>query len=241
MCRIRGLLYKNEYDYLQKLCGIEDDESPTSWITREGGCCCWRTYGFSSERKLKLPMYGLHLMREAVQRSVFGGAFPERCLNLFEKDLHGLQLIYTAMIMKGELQDPMNYVQLARWMLLLFVLLFPWQIDAAEGMFMNVFFPTIVAIIFFAMDAISVNFTDPHGDDVSDIKILPPLHGIEGEMMMMLHERDDPAWQAFCCRHVPLDDAWLRPRRAYTYLCLRSELDVAQAEEQQVRSEAWGD
>eukprot|EP00929_Paragymnodinium_shiwhaense_P025215 TRINITY_DN15311_c0_g1_i1.p1 TRINITY_DN15311_c0_g1~~TRINITY_DN15311_c0_g1_i1.p1 ORF type:complete len:442 (-),score=108.53 TRINITY_DN15311_c0_g1_i1:179-1504(-) len=234
--RIRGLLYEKEYEYLRGLVGVSEDTIETIRET----CACSLSFEGSGKVRIQLTVYAIHRLRDLIGDLVLTlKAFPERVLNAFESDLCGLQDVYTSMCMKAEVPDPVNYVQLARLTLITFVMLFPWQIDYREGILINVFFPSIISLIFLGIDIISTNFEDPHGDDISDVKILTPLHEVEKEMMMQLDIADDPARHYFAWRSVPADDGWLRPRNVKSYLCLVSERKAAEALERNARSGAW--
>merc|ERR1712137_892770 len=107
---------------------------------------------------------------------------------------------------------PLAYIQIARLLLVTFLLVFPFQISADEGLCVNIIFPGMIALVFKCMDQICTNMEDPHGDDASDLKLVTPLQDIEWELITQLEETADPVFDKFVWRYLPEGDEWLLPR-----------------------------
>jgi len=239
LARCRGLLREDEYEEVEELIGIRE------WPTVRGWWCQEDEVSLP-ETSPQLPNWCINRLRSLVASQCISNqskhGFIERLLNVFEGEMKTLQHCANKMFFTGSIHTPLAYVQMGRVLLLVFEAFFPMMIDPAEGLFANVFFPCVVALIFHGLDEICTDMEDPYGDDPGDIKLVTPLQDVEFELACLLEDNQDPALEKFAWRKVPAGDEWLAPRKVRKYLCLRSELVAAEALETSIRQQDfWSD
>jgi len=247
--RIRGLLYEDEFEALRKIARWDNWEKvPKSKMSLSDAFFSFLECedSFSRCDKEQFPIYnwGLQHLRRHIgvtcfHKEMMAHGFVERMLNLFEANLETLQASGTGMLNAAIIPVPVAYVQMARLSLLMMLLVFPFQLAPADGLFSNIFFPSMVSLVFNCLDSICTHMEDPHGDDASDLKLATPLQDLECELMTQLEETSDPVFHAFVWKGLPPGDEWLLPREVTKYLCLWSECEAADALEVDVRSDAW--
>merc|ERR1712137_718951 len=129
-----------------------------------------------------------------------------------------------------------DYMQMTKFLILLFQVLFPLEIPSHDGIFPNLFFPSILAVIFYGMDLMCLDMENPFGDDASDLKIVTPLCDVEVEIMQLLEDKHDQIRDCFVWYTVPAEDEWLRPRKVDKFLSLGSERSAMKHIERRLRS-----
>lgn len=232
LMRTRGLLHEKEYEVVQELI------STGGWSNFTTGCCCPETrYDHTSiNRQCGLANWALQQLRHRVARfTVRQHGTVERVLNLITSDIAILQKHSTKIGQSAAIPVPLDYMQMTKFLIFLFQVLFPLEIPAKDGFFTNLFFPSILAVIFYGIDMMCTDMEDPFGDDSSDLKIVTPLLDVEVETLQLLEDKNDPIRSRFVWHPVPDDDEWLRPRMVTKFLSLQSERPAMELLEKQLR------
>lgn len=214
MARSRGLLYDHEFQELNAriIC--------RPWYTRKA--CTLGTY----RKPTPIPAeWAIQKMRMIVggECGISKHGYVERVMSFFEHDFASLQAALKAIMTFSTVPVPVAYVQMSRLLMTIFLVLFPMQIEASAGIFENVFFPGVVALVFNCLDVVCYMMEDPFGDDPMDIGFMWPMSTVEANMMAQLSETSDSAGEYFEWLDLPADDTWLRPIGVTRIVSLRSE------------------
>merc|ERR1712137_1073925 len=232
LMRTRGLLHEKEYEVVQELI------STGGWSNFTTGCCCPETrYDHTSiNRQCGLANWALQQLRHRVARfTVRQHGTVERVLNLITSDIAILQKHSTKIGQSAAIPVPLDYMQMTKFLIMLFRVLFPLQIPPEAGMFTNLFFPAVLAVIFYGMDLMCTDMEDPFGDDTSDVKIVTPLWDVEVETMRFFEDKADNVQDCFTWHVLPKTDEWLRPRKVTKFLCLESQRKAMERLERHLR------
>merc|ERR1712137_353361 len=221
LIRTRGLLYEHEYEIVKRLVPVD------TWDEFSEGMWWWKTTMYDhtgSIAQCSLPNWALQQLRHRIASFTVDKHGPvERTLNVLSHDIGILQKHSTKITMHASVPVSLDYLQMTKFLLNIYFVLFPFHIPSSAGLFVNLFFPSILCIIFLGMDLMSTDMENPFGDDTSDLKIATPLHDVEIEVMRLLDDQLDSVKDRFTWHRVPKDDEWLRPRKVNKFLSLKSE------------------
>merc|ERR1712137_1473218 len=163
--------------------------------------CLWKTTLYDhtgSVIQCTLANWALQQLRHRFAAfSVDKHGPAERALNVLSHDVGILQKHSTKIIQHASVPVSLDYLQLTKYLINVFFVLFPFHIPFNAGLFTNVFFPTILCVIFLGMDLMSTDMENPFGDDTSDLKIATPLHDVEIEVMRFLEDQNDSVKDRF--------------------------------------------
>lgn len=233
LMRARGLLRADEYEVVKKLIPVE------GWTEYWSGCCCCRkaTYRRKRIRRCGIANWALQQLRLRIAHITVAKHGPvERVLMTLNDDIGALQKHSTRMSQYATIPLPLDYMQMTKFLTILFQVLFPLEIPSRDGCFASIFFPIILSFIFCGMDVMCTDMEDPFGDDPSDLKVVTPLWDVEVETMQLLEDRSEDIQDCFAWHELPAEDDWLRPRYVARFLTLESERFAMEQIERRLRS-----
>lgn len=178
--RLRGLLKKQDFDKVQEALGIDwgldpivDCDSTLFQVTQE-----------ALPRPTTFIISALRLEFMNLCGKPYG--YMERVLNLADKSISELQLIYSEMSSHVSIPLPLPYCHLCRFLMIMFLIVYATHIDPILGGVANVIIPMVIALAMFGIDAISSEIEDPFGDDPNDFELMPVIHRMEMETLLIL-------------------------------------------------------
>ena len=99
---------------------------------------------------------------------------------------------------------PLPYAHLQNSLVLIYLCLFPFYIDIADGWMANVLFPTVAAAALFGITSTSREIENPFGDDANDFDTLELINQLEVDAHSMLKSvADGEAVQKLSFRPLP--------------------------------------
>lgn len=152
----------------------------------------------------------------------------ERCLNLVDNGIAGLVRAFEEMDQNITTPLPLPYCHLCRWLMAIYFLTYPFACSKpSEGIAVNVFTASVIAVAMFGIEAISMEIEDPYGDDHNDFDVMRIISAIEDSLYeaMVLqggvdHDRG----------HEVSHFTWIRAPAEYLgcnhFLAIHSEVDA---------------
>merc|ERR1712137_205545 len=231
LMRARGLLHFDEYTVVEQLVPV------AGWNKSVVGCCGQEVRYDNTGLQCGLANWALQQLRHHVAHfAVAPHGTVERVLNFVTADIAILQKHATKIGQTASFPVPLDYMQMTKFLIFMFQILFPLDIPATDGTFTNLFFPAMLAVIFYGIDMMCTDMEDPFGDDTSDLKIVTPLQDVEVETMQLLEDMSDNVRSRFVWHPVPGDDEWLLPRNVSKFLTLTSERPAMMKIERRLRT-----
>eukprot|EP00428_Durinskia_dybowskii_P049617 CAMPEP_0170347284 /NCGR_PEP_ID=MMETSP0116_2-20130129/74905_1 /TAXON_ID=400756 /ORGANISM="Durinskia baltica, Strain CSIRO CS-38" /LENGTH=480 /DNA_ID=CAMNT_0010601113 /DNA_START=27 /DNA_END=1471 /DNA_ORIENTATION=- len=105
--------------------------------------------------------------------------YPERVLNVVEAHLSVFMKALRGMDGMGSVGLPLPYLQLCKWLLLIFIVVYPWNVNSEHGWWSNVMVPIILAMTLLGFEVVADDMENPLGDDSADISLYEMIHEFE--------------------------------------------------------------
>lgn len=141
---------------------------------------------FSSNDSSIIVVVACLLTRELHRHVATDYGYYERSFNVFDAKMFSLMGHFQFIMMNVTMPFPIILAQLNKIALLLFVVTCPFVIDTDLGAFANIFYPTVIAFIYFSIEAAAIEIEVCFGEDDNDMNILDSVHQVECECVQML-------------------------------------------------------
>mmetsp|Transcript_40030 Transcript_40030/g.95998 ORF Transcript_40030/g.95998 Transcript_40030/m.95998 type:complete len:417 (+) Transcript_40030:88-1338(+) len=203
--RLRGLLRKRDFDRIQEVLGFDWNLDP---VVSCDGEELWSITQDPLPRPTTFIISALRAEFLGLCGKPYG--YMERVLNLADSRIAELQRIYTEMSSHVSVPLPLPYCHLCRTLMLMFLLVYATHIDPTLGSIANIIIPMVIALAMFGIDAISSEIEDPFGDDPNDFELMPVIHRIEMETLLILSAGQSP--------DISHDFVWVSAPEEYAFV-----------------------
>jgi len=127
-----------------------------------------------------IPLLIVNFLRVAVRLPLSQKwGYPERVLNVVEAHLSVFMKALRGMDGMGSVGLPLPYLQLCKWLLLIFIVVYPWNVNSEHGWWSNVMVPIILAMTLLGFEVVADDMENPLGDDSADISLYEMIHEFE--------------------------------------------------------------
>lgn len=214
--RLRGLLTHEEFAIVDNMIKIERR------LTRRGLFGPFE-HRASTEPACRPCHVLIFLMRSvsfqsSVENKTWG--WLERSLNLTDVQITKLMHAFEEMDQACITPLPLPYSHLGKWLLMVFMFLFPIVgLSHEDGYVMKVFWSILISAAMFGVETISMELENPFGEGLNDFDTMRIIASIEGSIWNLLTVRNDPCLDSF---------DWIQSCDEYdhcdSFICLRDSV-----------------
>jgi hypothetical protein len=193
--RLRGLLHQDEFEFIDHLIGNIDSHPQKcsskqfKWVQSAIDLVEFRGDGGGSWKNQCEIVIVLATMLSMTFKHHLNKpyGFVERAMNLLDEKISRSLELYQEIESNIAIPFPICFAQVNKLLLVMFLLAFPFVIDAEIGLALNISIPMVGAFIFCSIEFIAVEIEVCFGLDVQDVNILRFVRVLECECMTMLN------------------------------------------------------